>query len=140
MKALRGMVSDMDLTYPMSVVSQHMARPGSNHWIAVKRIMRYLKGTDDVKLCLGDHDIVLRGYCDTHYAGDTNDRRSTTGYMFIVGSGAVSWNSKRQQTAARSTVEAEYTATSEGTKEAIWLRQLMVDVTCRQPGCYNNHV
>ena len=78
-----------DLAYPISVVSQHMARPGSNHWIAVKRIMRYLKGTHDVKLCLGGHDIVLRGYCNADYAGDTNDRRSTTGYMFMVGSGAV---------------------------------------------------
>lgn len=121
-----------DLAYPISVVSQHMARPGSSHWVAVKRIMRYLKGTSDVRLCLGGDNIVLSGYCDADYAGDTNDRRSTTGYMFKVGSGAVSWNSKRQQTTATSTVEAEYMATSHGTKEAIWLRQLMADVRCTQ--------
>jgi hypothetical protein len=121
-----------DLAYPISVVSQHMARPGSMHWMAVKRIMRYLKGTSDVKLCLGGQDIVLSGHCDADYAGDTSDRRSTTGYMFKVGSGAVSWNSKRQQTTATSTVEAEYMATSHATKEAIWLRQLMADVGCAQ--------
>jgi transposase InsO family protein len=121
-----------DLAYPISVVSQHMARPGSMHWMTVKRIMRYLRGTSDVKLCLGGKDIVLSGYCDADYAGDTSDRRSTTGYMFKVGSGAVSWNSKRQQTTATSTVEAEYMATSHATKEAIWLRQLMVDVGCTQ--------
>ena len=73
----------------------------------------------DMKLGLGGHDIVLHGYCDADYAGDTNDRRSTTGYMFMVGSGAVSWNSKCQQTTARSTVEPEYMATSHSTEEAI---------------------
>ena len=102
------------------------------HWMAVKRIMRYLKGTSDVKLCLGGKNIVLSGYCDADYAGDTSNRRSTTGYMFKVGAGAVSWNSKRQQTTATSTVEAEYMATSYATKEAIWLRQLMADVGCTQ--------
>ena len=85
-----------DLAYPISCVSQHIARPGFMPWVAVKRIMRYLKGTCDVKLCLTGANIVLSGYCDADYAGDTNDRRSTTGYMFKVGSGAVSWNSKSQ--------------------------------------------
>ena len=61
-----------------------------------------------------------------------NDQTSTTGYMFKVGSRAVSWNSKRQQTMTTSTVKAEYMATSRGTKKAIWLRQLMVDVRCTQ--------
>ena len=122
------------LAFPISVVSQHMAKSGSKHWAAVKRIMRYLKGTCDVKLCLEGHNIVLSGYSDADYAGDTNDRRSTTGYMFKVGTGAVLWNSKRQQTTATSTVEAEYMATSHSTKEAIWLRQLMADVGCTQDG------
>ena len=62
-----------DLAYPIRVVSQHMARPGSMHWMAVKRIMRYLNGTSDVKLCLGSKNIVLSGYCDADYAGDTSN-------------------------------------------------------------------
>ena len=53
-----------DLAFPVSMVSQFMSRPGSAHWSAVKRIMRYLQGTKDHKLCLGGNDIVLRGYCD----------------------------------------------------------------------------
>ena len=117
-----------DLAYPISMVSQHMARLGSKHWIVVKRIMRYLKKTIDVKLCLSGFDIVLSGYCDADYAGDMDDRKSTTGSMFKVGSGAVSWNSKRQQT----TVEVGYMATSHATKEAIWLRLLTADVGCAQ--------
>ena len=83
-------------------------------------------------LCLRGDNIVLSGYCNADYVGDTNNRRSTTAYMFKVGSGAVSWNSKRQQTRAMFMVEAEYMATSHSTKEAIWLRQLMADVRCTQ--------
>ena len=79
-----------DLAFPISVVNQYMARPGSTHWIAVKRMMRYLKDTLDVKLCLGGANIVLSGYCDADYASGTNDRKSTTDYMFKVGSGTVS--------------------------------------------------
>ena len=67
-----------------------MARPGSKHWIIVKRIMRYLKKTIDVKLCLDGFDIVLSGYCDADYANDIDDRKSTMGYMFKVRSAAVS--------------------------------------------------
>ena len=62
-----------DLAFIISVVSQHMARPGSMHWVAVNRIMRYLKGTCVVKLCLEGDNIVLSGYCDADYAEDTND-------------------------------------------------------------------
>ena len=85
----------LGLAFLISVVCQHVARSGSTYWIVVKIIMCYLKGTFDVKLFLGGANIVLNGYCDADYAGDTNDCKSTTGYMFKVGSGAVSWNSKR---------------------------------------------
>ena len=117
-----------DLAFPQSVVSQHMARPGPMHWAAVKRIMRYLKGTKDIVLCLGGNDIALKGYCDADWAGDASDRRSTTGYVFMLGNGAISWNSKRQPTIALSTTEAEYMAASQSCREAFWLRQLLADV------------
>ena len=58
--------------------------------MAVMRMMRYLKKTIDVKLCLGGFDVVLSGYCDADYVGDMDDRKSTMGYMFKVGSDAVS--------------------------------------------------
>ena len=85
-----------DLVFPISMASQDMTRPGSKHWTAVKRIMRHLKGTLDVKLCLRGANIVLSGYSDADYASDSNDRKCTTGYMFKVDSDAVSWNSKCQ--------------------------------------------
>jgi hypothetical protein len=74
----------------------------------------------------------LKGYCDADWGGDLDTRRSTTGYMFFIGDGAISWNSKRQPTVALSTTEAEYMATTQAAKEAMWLRQLMSDIGCVQ--------
>ncbi len=79
-------------------------------------------------------DVSLKGYCDADWGGDANERHSTTGYVFFVGVGAISWNCKRQPTIALSTTEAEYMATSQCTKEAIWLRKLMADVGLVQVG------
>ena len=123
-----------DLAFAVSVVSQFMASPAPMHWMAVKRIMRYLKGTLDVKLCLGGTNMSLYGYCDADWGGDLTTRKSTTGYVFFVGDGAISWNSKRQPTVALSTTEAEYMAASHSAKEAMWLRLLMADVGCMLDG------
>ena len=101
-----------DLAFGVSMVSQFMSKPGPLHWAAVKRILRYLKGTLHFKLCLGGKDLRLKGYCDADWGGDQDTRRSTTGYVFFVGEGAISWNSKRQPTIALSTTEAEYMATT----------------------------
>ena len=117
-----------DLAFPISVVSQFMTNPNDAHWMAVKRIMRYLKGTMHLKLELGGKLVKLHGFCDADWAGDINDRRSTTGYTFLIGGGAICWNSKRQPTIALSTTEAEYMSSTHGTKEAIWLRKLLGDM------------
>ncbi len=117
-----------------------MSKAGPSHWSAVKRIMRYLQGTLDLKLCLGGKDIALRGYCDADWAGDTSERRLTTGYVFFIGNGAISWNWKRQPTIALSTTEAKYMATSHCTREAIWLRKLLEDVEFVQEGVTSHHV
>jgi hypothetical protein len=69
----------------------------------------------------------LLGHCDADYAGDIDTRRSTTGYVFMMNGGAISWSSKRQQTIAASTTEAEYMSAAAGVKEALWLRNLFSD-------------
>ena len=78
--------------------------------------------------------MTLKANCDADWAGDANERRSTTGYVFSVGMGAVSWNCKKQPTIALSTTEAEYMALSHSTKEAIWIRKLLADVGFDQEG------
>ena len=72
----------------------------------------------------------LTGYSDSDWAGDIGTRRSTTGYVFQLCGGAVSWQSKRQKTTAQSTVEAKYMAAASATKEAIWLRALLGGIGC----------
>jgi len=79
-----------DLAFPVSMVSQFMAKAGPQHWMAVKRILSYLKWTIDYKSCHGGKDIELNGYCDADWAGDVNERLSTTGYVFFLGDGAIS--------------------------------------------------
>ncbi len=85
-----------DLAYPISMVSQHMANPSLKHWIAVKRIFRYLQGILEFKLrFIGSLPQDLVGYCDADWASDLGDRKSTTWFVFIMGGGAISWSSKR---------------------------------------------
>jgi transposase InsO family protein len=117
-----------DLAAAVSVVSRYMANPGPAHWTAVKRILRYLRGTADWELRLSGDDtgsVVLSGYCDADWAGDKDRRRSVTGYAFTLGTGAVTWSSKAQHTVALSSTEAEYMAASHAAREALWLRELL---------------
>lgn len=114
-----------DIGYAVNLLCQFCNDPKRTHWAAAKRIMRYLRGTTETTLnySRGHGDTVI-GYCDSNYGGDIGDRRSTTGYVFMIGGGAVSWCSKRQPTIATSTTEAEYMALSAAAKEAIWLSKI----------------
>jgi len=114
-----------DIAHAVGVVSRYMANPGREHWNAVKRILRYIKGSIDVALCYGGSDFIVRGYVDSDYAGDFDKSKSTTGYVFTLASGAVSWVSKLQSVVATSTTEAEYVAATQASKEAVWLKMLM---------------
>ncbi|KAJ4715305.1 Retrovirus-related Pol polyprotein from transposon TNT 1-94 [Melia azedarach] len=118
-----------DLAQSVSVVSRFMGEPGREHWQAVKRIFRYLKGTFDVGLIYGgDTQCLVTGFSDSNYAGDVDSRRSMTGYVFTLGSSVVSWKATLQPTVTLSTTEAEYMALTEVAKEGIWLKGLVSDL------------
>ena len=117
-----------DLAFAVSVVSRYAHNPTSKHWGAVKRIFAYLKGTVNMELTFQGTLSDLVGYTDSDWAGDQATRRSTSGYVFNVGSAAISWSSKRQATVALSTCEAEYIGQTQATKEAIWLRSLLTSL------------
>ncbi|GKB97749.1 transposable element [Tanacetum coccineum] len=118
-----------DIAHAMSVVSRYMAHPGKEHWNAVKRIFRYLKGTSDVGLIYGgDREYLVAGYSDSDYAADLDARRSLTGYVFTIGNSVVSWKATLQPSVALSTTEAEYMALTEAAKEGIWLKGLIEDL------------
>jgi hypothetical protein len=125
-----------DIAVAVGAVAQHMQQPGQAHWIAVKRIFRYLKGTTNVCLSYSGHETsrILQGFVDSDWGGSLEERRSTSGYAFIFGGGAVSWKSKKQPTVALSTTEAEYMAATQATKEAIWLRRFLQEIGLQQIG------
>ncbi|KAH9760757.1 Integrase catalytic domain-containing protein [Citrus sinensis] len=112
----------------MRAVSQYMANPGGEHWIAVKRILRYIRGTSDVALCYGGSEFTVRGCVDSDFARDLDKRKSTTGYVFTLAGAAVSWVSKLQTVVALSTTEAEYMAATQACKEAIWIQRLLEEL------------
>ncbi len=89
-----------DLAYAVSIVSRDASRPNNFHWQAVKRIFRYIKRTLDLELTFKGPLRDLEGYTDAHWAGDCDTRRSTSGFLFNLGSDAISSSSKRQPTVA----------------------------------------
>ena len=116
-----------DIAQAVGALSRYMAAPTTVHWQAAKGVLRYIAGTSSVGITYGMGNGVS-GYCDADYAGDLDTRRSTSGYVFTLHGGAISWSSKRQATVAASTTEAEYIAAAHATKEALWLRTLLQDL------------
>ena len=113
-----------DLSWSLSKLSQFLDNTGTTHVVALKRVLRYLKGTKTYNLVFKPTNVTLIGYTDSDWAGDSEDRRSTSGYVFTLGSAPISWKSRKQPTVALSSCEAEYMALAEATKEALYLRTL----------------
>ena len=84
-----------NICFAVGLVSSYQSNPGPVHWAAVKRIFRYVRGTTDFALCFHKGDLRLKGYSDADWAGDKDERKSTSGYAFILGGGVVSWCSKK---------------------------------------------
>ena len=112
-----------DICFAVGLVNRFQSNPRPVHWKAVKRIIRYLRGTADYMLCYQGRDLRLRGYSDADWAGDLDEHKSTSGYTFLLGDGAITWCSKKQSCVALSTMESEYVACSTVVQEAIWLRR-----------------
>jgi len=97
-----------DIAQAVGVISRYMSNPKKEHWRAVKWIMRYLKGSSDMALYYRGTDVQLLGYVDPNFAADVDSRRSTTNYVFTLGSRAVSLVSRLQKRVALLMTEAEY--------------------------------
>ena len=98
-----------NLMYGVNLINRFMSSPTESHWFAGKRILRYLKGTTE----LGNHykkreNTNVVAYTDSDFAGDIDDQKNTSGFVFLLGSGAISWSSKKQPVVSLSTTEAEY--------------------------------
>ena len=113
-------VTQPNISYAVHQVSQFMAAPRSTHFSAVLRILWYLKGTLFLGLCSSSPSLLqLDAYTDVDWAGDLTDRRSTTGYYFLLGTSLISWWSKKQTVVAQSSTMAEYCALADTTSELL---------------------
>ena len=119
-----------DISASVNIMSQFMSNPSMTHWTGVKRILRYLRGTSNygLRYSNGLDYTQLTGFCDADWAGDVNTRRSTSGYVFQLGSSTITWCCRKQTTVAKSSTEAEYVSLSTGTQEVIWLHRLFKDI------------
>eukprot|EP00253_Pinus_taeda_P025197 PITA_25197 len=100
-----------DIKHAVSLIFKFMERQKEAHWQAVKRILRYVKGTKRFGISyIASECSDLIGYTDSNWVGSVDDRKSTSGYVFHMGSGAISWASKKQPIVALSTAEAKYVA------------------------------
>ena len=122
-----------DISWSVSKLSQYLDKPGPAHVTAVKRLLRYIKATLSHTLIYSPSDGVLRGYSDSDWAGDTDDRRSTTGFVTTLGSCPISWKTRKQPSVALSSCEAEYMALSDTTREMLYLRTFCLSLDLKQP-------
>ena len=115
-----------DILFGVGLVSRYMETPTTSHLKAAKRILRYIKGTIDFGLYYStSNNFKLVGYSDSDWAGDVDDRKSTTGFLFYMGETTFTWSSKKQPIVTLSTCEAEYVAANSCVRHAIWLRNLL---------------
>lgn len=126
-----AMATRPDIAFAVTLLSRFSNDPGPAHWEAVKRVFRYLKGSRKLRLTYGGigdaGDGGMKGYADAD-GSMQEDRRAISGNAFLIDGGAVSWYSKRQEIVSLSTTESEYVAATHTAKEAIWLRQLIMQI------------
>ena len=124
-----------DIAFAVSIVSRHSQNPGQKHFKAVQHILRYLNGTKDLGITYGGDFLNLEivGYSDSDWAGEKLTRKSTSGFIFMLNGGPVSWASKRQSVVALSSTEAEYIALTQAAKEATWFRLLLTELRLTVP-------
>ena len=122
-------VSRPDITFAVNRLARYCESPKQVHWNAVKRVIRYLKGTIEYSIRFsGTSKAGLTGHCDSDWGGDEHENRSTSGYVFQLNGGPVAWSSRLQKTSALSVTEAEYMALTEALTEALWLRPYLKSI------------
>ena len=125
-----------DISFAVGMVSRFMEKPRQEHLAAVKHLLRYIAGTVEYGLVypkLSGVDNSLTGYSDSDLGGDVDDRKSTSGIIYFLGTKAVAWQSQKQKVVALSSCEAEYIAGAGAACQAVWLTRLLKDVTGEAP-------
>ncbi|CAM8920283.1 unnamed protein product [Rhodiola kirilowii] len=117
-----------DIAYAVGKMSRYTSNPSTHHWEAIRRVLKYLKGTINYGLVYAGFPSVLEGYTDASWITNLEDHSSTSGWVFLFGGGAISWASKKQTCITSSTMESEFIALAAAGKEAEWLRNLVHEI------------
>ena len=115
-----------NMMFVVSLISRYMENPTELHLQVAKRVLRYLQGTTEFGIFYrkgGDDELVT--YTDSDHAGDLDERKSTSGYVFLLSSGAISWSSKKQPIVSLSSTEAEFIAVASCACQAVWLKRVL---------------
>nr|AAZ28935.1 polyprotein [Phanerochaete chrysosporium RP-78] len=127
-----------DISYAVQTLSQFCERPSTAHWTALKRVLRYLKGTAEWGIIYKAPEaqttpIEVVGYSDADWGANPDDQKSISGYVFLLGGAPVCWASRKQKSVALSSMEAEYMAGSTAASQALWCRMLLEELGFAQP-------
>ncbi|XP_033513531.1 secreted RxLR effector protein 161-like [Nicotiana tomentosiformis] len=117
-----------DICFDVGMISIFQSNPEREYWIVVKHIIKYLKRIRDYMLVYHSGDLAPIGYTDSDFQSDKDSRKSTSGYVFTLGGGAISWRSIKQSCIVDSTMEVEYVAASKAAKEIVWLRNFLKEL------------
>ena len=117
-----------DIAYAVSKLGQFSSNPGKEHWGAGKHVLRYLRGTSNYSLKLKSEKNFLEAYADADWTGDSDDRKSMTGFCIMLGGSPFFWRATKQRCIAASTMEAEYVALSACVREVLWILSLLQEV------------
>ena len=132
-KVLGCLMYIMNCTRPniacaISKLSRYTSNPNKTHWMPMRRVLGYLKHTQNFALHYKNYPAVIEGYSDANWITGSTESKSTSGYVFTVGGGAVSWKSSKQTCIARSTMEAEFIALNKAGEEAEWIWNFLEDI------------
>jgi len=116
-----------DIAFAVNKAARNSESPTVSDWVKVKNIMKYLNSTKNYKLSYNGTGEIL-GYSDSDFAGDIKDRKSTSGYIILMGNNPICWTSKKKSIVANSTAEAEYISTSICIKKIVWIKNILYEL------------
>lgn len=118
-----------NISYAVGRLSRYTSNPSKEHWKALERVFKYLRGSINYSLVYSGYPNILEGYSAANWVSDFRNIKSTSGYIFMLGGAAISWGSTKQTVIARITAEAELIALDTTCMEAEWLQNLLLDLT-----------